>query len=483
MSLRTLRSVAALATIILVASTAAAQLSPEYADWADGPAGFLLTKKEKKEWEKITADAEAERFIELFWARRNPDPNAAFNAFRAEFEAKVRYADEHFGYTGRRGALSDRGRVLILMGRPVGAQTRGPQQNLPPVGSTGGGTDAVEGSTQVWFYDPAKLPAGFKAKGAQMFFMFYEEQPGTNNYILDRSNRQAFKGLAALNDAPDVYLLHPNLNQVPKPVSIAGARSASPEHLEWIGREAPFNETVRVINGLGVTDDHSRPVWLHLELPADAPPLDAISGRVSSPDGEVLSTFELSPTPLAGQYGKAYHLSIPLEPGPYAIDVVGAAGGAPLVTESFEIEVSEIPGEGPWMSPLELGIGAEPNQEARLGDPFSFGGWHLTPITGPDLTRAAEIVFFGFLVRPGLDEDGAIDLKARIRLSRDGKSLGRALTMPLETSNVVGDLHMYGNSITLSALPEAGAYEIEFEIMEGVSEISVDRALPLDVTE
>jgi hypothetical protein len=135
------------------------------------------------------------------------------------------------------------------------------------------------------------------------------------------------------------------------------------------------------------------------------------------------------------------------------------------------------------MSPLELGIGAEPKPEARLGDPFSFGGWHLTPITGPDLTRAAEVVFFGFLVRPGLDENGAIDLKARIRLSHDGKSLGRALTMPLETSNVVGDLHMYGNSITLSALPEAGAYEIEFEIMEGVSEISVDRALPLDITE
>ena len=37
MSLRTLRSIAALATIILAASTAAAQLGPEYASWADGP--------------------------------------------------------------------------------------------------------------------------------------------------------------------------------------------------------------------------------------------------------------------------------------------------------------------------------------------------------------------------------------------------------------------------------------------------------------
>lgn len=481
MSNRGLRSIVAFSVTMLMAVVAAAQLSSEYAGWADGPEGFLLTKKEKKAWQKIASDAEAEKFIELFWASRNPDPNAAFNTFRAEFEAKVRYADEHFAYTGRRGSLSDRGRVLVLMGRPEGAQTRGPQQNLPPVGTTAGGTGAVEGSTQVWFYDPAKLPEGFKAKGAQLFFMFYEEQPGSNNYIIDRSNREAFKGLAALNDAPEVYLLHPDLKQVPKPVTIAGAEPAAEVHLGWIGDDAPFNETVRVIAELGVTDDVSRPLWIHLELPADAPALEVLAGRVLSAADEVLSTFELSPTAIAGQYGTAYHLSIPLDPGPYTVEIVGAAAGEPLVTERISAEVSRIPDEGTWMSPLELGVGAEPNQEARLGDPFSFGGWHLRPITGPDLGRDGEIVFFGFLVRPARDENGTIDLKARIQLSRDGKLLGRALTMPLETSQVIGDLHMYGNSISLSALPEAGAYEIEFEIMEGVSETSVERALPLDI--
>ena len=107
------------ALAMCMASLAGAQLSEEYAEWADGPEGYLLTKKEKKEWEAITSDAEAERFIELFWARRNPEPANPFNAFKAEFDSKVRFADENFGYANRRGALTDRGRVLLLMGRPV----------------------------------------------------------------------------------------------------------------------------------------------------------------------------------------------------------------------------------------------------------------------------------------------------------------------------------------------------------------------------
>ena len=91
------------ALAVFLAPVAEAQLSDNYAGWTDGPEGFLLTKKEKKAWGKIKTDAEAERFIDLFWARRNPEPNSGFNAFRAEFEARVRFADQNFGYGNRRG--------------------------------------------------------------------------------------------------------------------------------------------------------------------------------------------------------------------------------------------------------------------------------------------------------------------------------------------------------------------------------------------
>ena len=50
-------------------------------EWDESPAGYLLTKDEVKEWKTITTEAEAKAFIELFWAKRNPDPSSAFNPF------------------------------------------------------------------------------------------------------------------------------------------------------------------------------------------------------------------------------------------------------------------------------------------------------------------------------------------------------------------------------------------------------------------
>jgi hypothetical protein len=346
-----------------------------------------------------------------------------------------------------------------------------------------GGTDQVQGASQIWFFNPENLPEGFKVKGNQIYFMFYEEKLNSNNFVLDRSARDSFKGLAALTDAPDVYLLHPDMTEVPKPVSIAGGRTAPSEHLAWLGQDAPFDETARVLSELGVNDGVSRPLWVHIELPTDAPTVEFFAGQVESSDGEVLSNFEIDAVPLEGQYGKAYHLSFPLDPGNYTVEVVGSAAGAPLVTEKIEIEVAEIGDSGTWMSPLWLGLSVTPNEKAKLGMPYNFGGWHLVPVSGPDFKKESEIVFFGFVVRPALNEAGAIDLKVKIRVKKDGKSMGRPLIMPVDASQVLGDLYMYGSSIGLSGLPEVGSYEFEFEVTETTSDTSTEVLLPLDVSD
>jgi GWxTD domain-containing protein len=466
------------------APSAEAQLSEEYASWADGPAGFLLTKKEKKAWSKITSDPEAEQFIELFWARRNPDPTSTFNPFKAEFDAKVRYSEKNFSYGSHSGATSDRAKVLILMGKPEAVHVRAASSSVPGIDNPTATADAVEGQTQIWVYDPAKLPDGLKVRGSQLFFMFYEQQLNSNNFILDRSAREAFKGVSALSDAPEVYLLHPNLKEVPKPVSIEGGSPASAAHLAWLdGGDAPYNDIAKVIAELGVSDSVHRPLWIHIELPPDAPTLDLIAGRVTGADGEVVSNFEIAATPLAGQYGKSYHLAFALEEGSYTIDVVGAADSEPQVVASFTEEISTVPEEGTWMSPLWLGSSVTANPEAKLGDAFTIGGWHVMPISGPEMTRAAEITYFGFIVRPALNDDGTVNLRARVHVKQDGKELGKPLDVPLEPSQMMDDLYMYGNSIGLSGIPELGEYEFVFEITETNSDTSAERSVVVDITE
>jgi len=468
---------------VLLAPIAEAQLSGDYADWAEGPEGFLLTKKERKAWAKITTDSDAEHFIALFWAKRNPDPNNPFNAFRAEFESKVRFADENFGYSKRRGALSERGRVLILMGRPDRRQVRG-IEGAPSTGPSSGATGAVDGNTEAWYYDPVNLPAGFKAKGANLYFLFYEERLDSNVFELDRTNRESLKAMSALSRAPEAYLLNPNLTEVPKPISIAGGMPASAAHLAWLdGGEAPFDDVAIVFSELGVSDGVNRPLWVHLEMPPDAPDLDLLVGRVTGPEGEVVSNFEIASTPIAGQYGAVYHLSFPLPVGTHTVEIVGATGGEPQLIQSLAAEITPVPDEGTWMSPVWLGTAVTPNPEAKFGEAFTVGGWHLTPISGPELTRASEIAYFGFVVRPVLNEEGSVDLESTVQLTKDGKPFGRPLTVPLEPSQVFRDLYMYGNSIGLSGVPQTGAYDFEFTITETNSEASTKRLLSIEVTE
>jgi len=468
---------------VFLAPALDAQLSEKYANWADGPEGFLLTKKEKKEWAKISTDAEAERFIELFWARRNPDPRSTVNPFRAEFEAKVRFADEKFGYGNHRGSLSERGRVLILMGRPDSRQIRG-IEGAPSTGPVSGATGAVEGNTEAWYYDPTKLPPGFKAKGAQIYFLFYEERLDSNQFELDRTNRESFKATTALSRAPEVYLLHPELKEVPKPVSVAGGSAASAAHLAWLDAgEAPYDDVAIVMSELGVADDIHRPLWVHLEMPPDAPQLDLLAGRVTAADGAVVSSFEIAAASLPGQYGAAYHLTFPLPEGSYSIDFVGAAGSKPQVVQNLTAEVSSIPDHGTWLSPVWLGTGVTQTPEARHGSAFTIGGWHLTPLSGPELTRAVEVVYFGFVVRPAVNEEGAVELVSRVHVKRDNVSLGRPLELPLAASRIMGDLHMYGNSVALSGIPEPGPYEFVFEIVDANSGASTERSVSIEITE
>jgi GWxTD domain-containing protein len=461
-----------------------AQLSDTYVDWADGPEGFLLTKKEKKAWKKITTDAEAERFIELFWARRNPEPTSPYNAFRAEFEAKVRFADEHFGYTGRRGALSERGWVLMLMGKPHARDLRDPTQaqDLALPDDTSGETEA--GRIDVWVYYSEQLPKKFKTRGPRVVYFFYEDRPDSNSFVLDRSSQESMTAMGALNRAPDVYFLHPDLMEVPKPVSIAGATSAAAAHLAWLdGGAAPFDDEAIVISELGVADAVDRPLWVHFELPPTAPELDLIVGRVKAEDGKVLSNFETTPSPIEGQYGAAYHLAFPLDEGSYTVEIAGAAGGEAQMKRSIEAEILKVPNDGPWMSPIWLSTAATLNREAKLGEAFSVAVWHLTPLSGPDVPRSAEIGYFGFVVRPAVNEEGAVEIQSRVRVKKGGRPIGRPLVSSLDAPQISGDLHVYGNFISLAGLPEPGSYELEFEIAETNSDTSVERTLSLEVSE
>src|SRR5437868_11946159 len=107
--------------IVAVATSAVAALSPANVDWGRGAVQYLMTNEEKAAWKAVQTDAEADAFVALFWARRDPTPATPRNEFREEFESRVKAADDQLSHGRTKGSTTDAGRILILFGPPTRA--------------------------------------------------------------------------------------------------------------------------------------------------------------------------------------------------------------------------------------------------------------------------------------------------------------------------------------------------------------------------
>jgi GWxTD domain-containing protein len=165
--MRTLVRGAVLVLLTLVSLSMYAALSQKYVDWAKGPAKWLMTGEEQKKWKSVGTDEQAQEFIDLFWARRDPTPGTFINEFKQEFDARVKYAEENLGHRQVSGPLSDKGRAVIVLGFPTnngkffkqkGATNAAPN-DFYGSGGGGGGVEGgfagggMMGEREVWTWD------------------------------------------------------------------------------------------------------------------------------------------------------------------------------------------------------------------------------------------------------------------------------------------------------------------------------------------
>ena len=130
--------------------------------WADGPVRWLMLPAERRALEVVDSPAEAVNFVERFWALRDPEPGVEGNVFRETFAGAVEAADLLYTEPGLRGALTPRGRALVLLGPPAHLQvTTEPALSW----TTGRGADrrvtTRDVDLEVWRYPPETLPARY----------------------------------------------------------------------------------------------------------------------------------------------------------------------------------------------------------------------------------------------------------------------------------------------------------------------------------
>ncbi len=188
---------ALLATLVLaVPGFATAQdlfpLSDEHKRWLEYDAIYIISDREKDAFERLQSDAEREAFIAAFWSRRDPEPLTPENEFRTEHYRRIEYANTRLGgETAIPGWLTDRGRIYIQLGEPEERETFASVPGLY--------------QTELWFYlarQEQLLPPiyvlFFREYNAGPFIQFNhvihqpEELLPAQSFPIDDSRREAY---------------------------------------------------------------------------------------------------------------------------------------------------------------------------------------------------------------------------------------------------------------------------------------------------
>jgi GWxTD domain-containing protein len=204
----------------LMTIPALAALSPQLEEWGSGPAQWIMTSDEQRAWRKVATDNEAIDFIDLFWVRRDPSPGTAINEFRNEFDSRVAFSDRTFKERKKRGAMSDRGRVYIVLGAATN-MTGAMRQSNAQQGVQGGSNDPSGGrqmgERDIWIWEHADARK-FEMGRIEVVFI---EDPTTRSKRRDPQRTDfGLAGPVAIRKA----IVNPDLTAVPDWAPTGGLR-------------------------------------------------------------------------------------------------------------------------------------------------------------------------------------------------------------------------------------------------------------------
>ncbi len=465
------------------------------AEWAAGPEGLLLTDAERTACEGLTGPDEAAAFIDLFWARRDPDLATRANQVRDEMAARIAAADERFGEDDLRGALTDRGRVLILLGPPA-ERSRGPAGEYLArvygtdetawrggVRSRRGATtvDPARGEAEMWVFQRDQIPeqAGLGARAETLVAAFVDPR-GDGVFALDRSHpefRVLQRVLAAMPE-----LLAPNLELAAMPTYplVDGGAAATAVQLAWLdGAGWPEGSVVHVGTGIGTVNQ--RPRWVFVRLPGSVPVADRAVLRVTEPDGAEVGTLAVPVAGLASSRGTTYELRLPDSGAGRRVELALANGEGPVA--AGPVEVPEAPAEGVYVTEFMAGAEVAEDRDFVAGEPFIFGGYHLVLRPEGRYLKSENMAYFCLAAIPSAAEGAAQAARVRLRLRRGGQVVYQPPPRDVELSAVAPGVFMFGSQFPLSALPEAGEYLLTVKLSLADGSAERESELPIVIEE
>jgi GWxTD domain-containing protein len=155
---------------------------------------ILATEEEKEQWGRLADTEQRRKFIDEFWALRDPDPATGMNEARIEFLQRIAFADVAFiEAVDDRGSLSDRGRIFVLLGPPKRVTIRPMDRREAPYAPRR--TIDAGNAMEQWTYFREQLPR--KLPNNEVTFRFISE-----GGMLNRKMQRDFLAEKVFRDSP-----------------------------------------------------------------------------------------------------------------------------------------------------------------------------------------------------------------------------------------------------------------------------------------
>jgi GWxTD domain-containing protein len=505
--MRNLRLYACALLLAVTATNGYAAMSKEYADFPKGPAQYLMTEAERAQWKNIKSDDAAKAFIELFWAKRDPSPGTAVNEARDQFAELVRVADGNFREPNKKGSLTDRGKVFILMGSPTkiirsdsGPKSTIQQPDTPTMGEPQGAT-TVQGYSpkELWTFEQAKVKYTLGQPIAEVAFI---DQYGSGDWKIEKVISTDYKSLFE-RVAKNAWITQPNLTEVPQyaaaasapvaltsaPVAVTTTAAAAPPKLtafsndmlraaieEARAKKAESNN-LYLSYGEFITSEgeHFVPVQLYAPKSAGLSAGEGMTffGSVTNEVGEQVAIYEEPATLVASNDDVFFAKSIDLAPGKYTGVFGLAKDGKPVSVIAKPLVVQGLDKAAPGVSSLLLSGNVYPLSEAQAPtDPFAFGGLKVVPRGSQTFRQAEDLWYFVEARNPGIDpatSQPKMSMKVTINgKTDDGKPVKIAgpaeVVQAIELKGVTGHWGL-GQAIPLATI-KPGTYTITTKITD-----------------
>ncbi len=391
--------------LLLLAGAASAAGLERYKDWKKSPEFvFLATDAEQKEWKKIATDEDADRFIQLFWARRDPDLKTPVNEYKIGFDQLVKEADGLFAMPRLRGALTERGKAYVVIGKPrdlkraAGTKPQpvaapGQAGSIPPPNDPG---TSIGESKVTFIYEAAYLPEWAKLKSLTAEFVVEESSDFVAGNSAGDVKRLEANARTALVRNPDLKAAPHYRTAAEQEEERQAALAAEAEArkgpaltpairaaLESAGEDSALLSVVPLAGG--ETDDTRIQAQLFLPAAAGEPPAESrLALLVRDKDGKDAARYEeataLEPVP-GGRFASRW-FSVP--PGDYTVSAgVFEPSGKALAFAKRPVAVAVTPADFA-ISPLIIAAAFFPVSSPRPEDAYTFSNHRF-------LTKAARL--------------------------------------------------------------------------------------------